>query len=77
MTPSLLFPGPAGPAGSWTSVLASIWLVGGIVISCLGVVGIYPGRVFTEIKQRPHHIVAEQINAPEAETALHSRDAGS
>jgi hypothetical protein len=25
----------------------------------------------------PHHIVAEQINAPEAETALHSRDAGS
>ena len=28
----------------WTSVLASIWLVGGIVISCLGVVGIYLGR---------------------------------
>lgn len=52
----------------WTSVLASIWLVGGIVISCLGVVGIYLGRIFTEIKQRPHHVVAEQINAPGAET---------
>jgi dolichol-phosphate mannosyltransferase len=51
----------------WTSVLASIWLVGGIVISCLGVVGIYLGRVFTEIKQRPHHIIAEEINAPAAD----------
>jgi glycosyltransferase involved in cell wall biosynthesis len=52
----------------WTSILASIWLVGGIVISCLGVVGIYIGRVFTEIKRRPHHIVAEEINAPGAAT---------
>jgi dolichol-phosphate mannosyltransferase len=46
----------------WTSILASIWLVGGIIISCLGVVGIYIGRVFTEIKRRPHHIVAEEVN---------------
>jgi dolichol-phosphate mannosyltransferase len=50
----------------WTSVLASIWLVGGLIISCLGVVGIYIGRVFTEIKHRPHYIVAEETNAPAA-----------
>ncbi len=49
----------------WTSILASIWLVGGIIISCLGMVGIYIGRVFTEIKHRPHHVVAEGINVPE------------
>jgi dolichol-phosphate mannosyltransferase len=49
----------------YTSILASIWLVGGIIISCLGMVGIYIGRVFTEIKQRPHYIVAEEINAPD------------
>jgi dolichol-phosphate mannosyltransferase len=48
----------------YTSILASVWLVGGIVISCLGVVGIYIGRVFTEIKHRPHYIVAEEINKP-------------
>jgi dolichol-phosphate mannosyltransferase len=48
----------------WTSILASIWLVGGIIISCLGMVGIYIGRVFTEIKRRPHHVLAEEINAP-------------
>jgi polyisoprenyl-phosphate glycosyltransferase len=52
----------------YTSVVASIWLVGGIIISCLGMVGIYIGRVFTEIKQRPHHIVAEETNAPEPGT---------
>lgn len=53
----------------WTSILASIWLVGGIIISCLGVVGIYIGRVFTEIKQRPHYIVAEELNAPDADSS--------
>jgi glycosyltransferase involved in cell wall biosynthesis len=48
----------------YTSIVASIWLVGGLIISCLGVVGIYVGRVFTEIKQRPHYVVAEELNAP-------------
>jgi glycosyltransferase involved in cell wall biosynthesis len=50
----------------YTSILASIWAVGGIIISCLGMVGIYIGRVFTEIKRRPHYIVAERVNAPDS-----------
>lgn len=38
----------------WTSIIASIWLLGGVVILCIGVVGIYISKVFMEVKQRPY-----------------------
>jgi len=45
------------PIMGWTSVMASIWLVGGMVICFTGVVGIYLSKMFNEIKQRPYTIV--------------------
>ena len=45
------------PLTGWTSVMASIWLLGGMVISFVGVVGIYLSRVYSETKQRPYTIV--------------------
>lgn len=47
------------PPSGWTSVLASIWLVGGMVICFTGVVGIYLSKMFIEIKQRPYTIIRE------------------
>jgi len=47
------------PPSGWTSVLASIWLVGGMVICFTGVVGIYLSKIFIEIKQRPYTIIRE------------------
>lgn len=41
----------------WTSLILSIWLFGGIIISILGILGIYLSKVFIEVKNRPHHIV--------------------
>lgn len=41
----------------WTSVIASIWLIGGMIISFIGVVGIYLSKIFSEAKQRPYTIV--------------------
>ena len=43
----------------WTSVMASIWLLGGLIISLIGVVGIYLSKVFLEIKQRPYTIIRD------------------
>lgn len=43
----------------WTSVMASIWLLGGMVIMFLGLIGIYLSKVFSETKQRPSFIVRE------------------
>jgi putative glycosyltransferase len=45
------------PVEGWTTVVASIWLIGGMIISFIGVIGIYMSKVFSETKQRPYTIV--------------------
>lgn len=47
------------PLSGWTSVMASIWLLGGLVISFIGVVGIYLAKIYTESKRRPYTIVRQ------------------
>ena len=49
----------AKPLSGWTSVMASIWLLGGLVISFIGVVGIYLSKIFLETKRRPYTIVRQ------------------
>lgn len=49
----------AKPLSGWTSVMASIWLLGGLVISFIGVVGIYLSKIFSETKRRPYTIVRQ------------------
>ena len=49
----------AKPLSGWTSVMASIWLLGGLVISFVGVVGIYLSKIFSETKRRPYTIVRQ------------------
>lgn len=46
----------SAPPSGWTSVMASIWLLGGLIISFLGVIGIYLAKVFIETKRRPYTI---------------------
>lgn len=46
----------------WSSTLCSIWLIGGIQILCLGIIGEYIGKIYSEVKRRPRYIVAEFIN---------------
>lgn len=43
----------------WTSVMASIWLLGGMIISFIGVIGIYLSKIFSETKQRPYTIIKQ------------------
>lgn len=37
----------------WTAIVASIWLLGGLQMLCLGVVGGYIGKIYSEVKARP------------------------
>ena len=41
----------------WTSVMASVWFLGGLIISFLGVIGIYLSKMFIETKNRPYSII--------------------
>lgn len=45
----------------WTSLMASMWLIGGIQLICLSVIGEYVGKIFTEVKQRPRFTIEEDI----------------
>lgn len=46
----------------WTSVLASIYLIGGIIIFCIGTIGLYLSRIFLEVKSRPRSIIRNIYN---------------
>ena len=46
----------------WVSIVVSIWLVGGIVISFLGIISIYMSVIFKEVKARPRTIVKQIEN---------------
>jgi putative glycosyltransferase len=43
----------------WASLIISIWLLGGLTIFCLGVIGIYLAKIFIEVKQRPQTIIRD------------------
>ena len=43
----------------WASVIVSIWLLGGLTLSSLGIIGYYLAKVFVETKQRPYGIVRD------------------
>lgn len=50
----------AGAAVSgWTAIVCSIWLLGGLQLLCLGVVGGYVGKLYSEVKARPRYRIEE------------------
>ncbi|NOR87169.1 MAG: glycosyltransferase [Bacteroidales bacterium] len=46
----------------YTSLIISIWLLSGIIISTLGVVGLYVGKIFEGVKKRPIYVINKIIN---------------
>lgn len=46
----------------WTSLLVSIWFVGGALMVSLGTVGEYVGRIYIESKHRPRYIIADELS---------------
>lgn len=48
----------------FTSIIASIWLLGSVMILCTGLVGLYVGRLFNESKRRPSYVVREATHDP-------------
>ena len=46
----------------WSSTICSIWLIGGLQLFCLGIIGEYVGKIYAEVKHRPRFIVADFLN---------------
>ena len=46
----------------WTSLLVSMWFIGGSILLACGVTGEYIGKVYLEVKQRPKYFVEKKVN---------------
>lgn len=45
----------------WTFIVCSIWLVGGIQMLSIGIIGEYIGKIYNETKHRPKYIISENL----------------
>ena len=45
----------------WTAIVCSIWLLGGIQMLCLGIVGEYIGKIYSEVKGRPRFRIEQHL----------------
>lgn len=45
----------------WTSIVLSLWFIGGLVLFSIGVVGQYIGKIYIEVKERPRYIIEDRI----------------
>ncbi len=43
----------------WPSLIVSVWLLGGLTVFCMGIIGIYLSKMFTEIKDRPYTVIRQ------------------
>lgn len=50
------------PVPGWTSVMVSLYLIGGLLFANLGILGVYIGKVFDETKKRPLYLIDEKVN---------------
>lgn len=46
----------------WTSLICSIWMLGGVQLLCLGIIGEYVGKIYFETKARPKFIIEKEID---------------
>jgi hypothetical protein len=55
----------------WATIMVVMLFIGGVQLVCLGILGEYLGRIFTEVKPRPVYIV-EKLHGGEAKAAASS-----
>lgn len=57
----------------WTAIVCSIWLLGGIQLLCIGVLGGYIGKIYSEVKARPRFRVETYLENGESQPPLQDR----
>lgn len=45
----------------WTSILISLWFIGGVTLFSMGVVGTYIGKIYMEVKRRPRYFIEKVV----------------
>jgi glycosyltransferase involved in cell wall biosynthesis len=45
----------------WTSLLISLWFIGGGILTAIGIIGEYIGKIYKEVKRRPRYFIEKRI----------------
>lgn len=45
----------------WTSIIVSVWALGGLQLSAIGIIGEYIGKIYLETKHRPRYIIKKTL----------------
>ncbi|MES0856228.1 glycosyltransferase family 2 protein [Geobacillus sp. G4] len=48
----------------WTSLMISVWFIGGLVLMSLGLIGEYIGKIYQEVKRRPRFAIEKTVQLP-------------
>lgn len=51
----------------WTSIIVSLWAIGGLILISIGIVGEYIGKIYMETKQRPRFIIQQDLDEDKCE----------
>lgn len=54
----------SSPPSGWASLIVSVWLLGGLTIFFIGVIGMYLAKIFIEVKQRPYGTIRSIYERP-------------
>ena len=54
----------------WTFIVGSIWLIAGIQMLSIGIIGEYVGKIYSETKERPRYIISENLEEKKDEKNL-------
>ena len=46
----------------WTSLLISVWFIGGAILTAVGVIGEYIGKIYKEVKRRRRYLIEKEVN---------------
>lgn len=46
----------------WATLFVSMWFIAGIMIMVMGIVAVYVGSIFDEVKRRPSYLISEKLN---------------
>ncbi len=49
-------------APGWTSLILSIWFIGGVQLLCIGLIGQYIGKIYLEVKHRPRYNIEKILS---------------
>lgn len=45
----------------WTSLLISVWFIGGAILTAVGIIGEYVGKIYKEVKRRPRYLIEKEV----------------